>query len=104
MENQEQQFCERLSKLIIKFYPEFKCPNKTSSGLLREIKTKIEEYNYKCDESEDEIITPLKKKYPPKMWTCSACNMTTTTRNRLNHERTDKHKNRLKELVDYSDT
>ena len=56
--------------------------------------------NLKKNYDEDEIIKSPKKKYPASLWTCPACNVATTMKNKPNHERTDKHKKLLKEFQD----
>ena len=91
-----------LSELIQHYYPEIKSPDDLVEYILQEIQNKITSDNCPtCDESdEDEIIKSPKKKYPASLWTCPACNVATTMKNKPNHERTDKHKKLLKEFQD----
>ena len=109
MANRDKIFRRKLTALIEWYDPEFKFPTKTAKEILRDLKSTIENSNCPtCGESDedsddDEIIKPHKKRYRPKMWTCPACNVTTTTKNRLNHERTDKHKKMLKEFYELED-
>ena len=95
----DKMFRKRLSDLIKWYDPDFKYPNKTAEDILRDLKNTIENSNCStCDESDDkEIVKPFSKKYPPKIWKCNVCDVTTTQLNRLNHERTDKHKKMLGE-------
>ena len=96
-------FCKRLSDLIKWYDPEFKYPNRTAKDILRDLKNTIENSKCStCDESDEvtdnEIVIKSQiKKYPPKILSCDICNVTFTSKNRLNHERTDKHKNMLKD-------
>src|SRR5438552_18745894 len=98
MVNKGKLFCDRLSKLIAWFDPEFKNPMETAEDILYDLKNTIE--NSKCptcderdeDRGDEIVIKTSKKNYPASLWTCPACNVTTTIKNKLNHERTDKHK------------
>ena len=58
MVNKDKLFCDRLSKLIVWFDPEFKNPMETAEDILYDLKNMIE--NSKCptcdEDSEDEIV------------------------------------------------
>ena len=87
-------FCHRISELIEWCDPEF------VKDILQDLNNKNENSDCPtCDESdEDAIVVKSRKKYSTKMWTCPACNVTCTTKNRLNHERCYKHQNMVKEI------
>lgn len=97
MVNQDKIFRKRVEDLIEWYDPEFKSRKETAKDLLNNLKNKIENSNCPtCDEDEN-IVKSRKKitKYPPKLWTCPECDVTITTKNRLSHTRSNKHKHNL---------
>ena len=105
-------FRKKLSELIEWYDPEFKHSEKTAKDILKSLKETIENSNcltcgesHESDEaSEDEISKKLKEKRVPKMWRCDYCNVTCSIKNKLNHERTNKHKNNVESKNDLLST
>ena len=96
MVNKEKVFRKHLIDLIRWRHPDLKHITKLVDGEIFVIINNALENSDCTTCDEDEEVERTLGIYPPKIWTCKVCNKVTTDKNKTNHLRSYKHKNKVK--------